>query len=606
MPPEPRPVAPPVGTAIDWPDSHVAEAVRQMYQALAGAQPYTLILPLGLVATLWNTVAIPLLLVWLALEGLIALWEYRLARQYLSAPPAEGAARRWAQRMTLPITLDGLLWGFAGWAFFQPEHMTQSLILLVFIIGIPAGSIFFSAWWPPSQRFDLGALGLTAIGLLARDPGQYWGLALALLAYIGILKVVVKQGHAAAMAGIALRFDNLGLIARLSEEKQRAEQANVAKSKFLAAASHDLRQPLHAQSLFLAALDERIAFPEVKALVGQVQRCTEALEELLQSLLDISKIDAGIIEPRLRDFPLAPLVERMQAEFAPQAEAAGLSLTCTHDELHVRSDPGLLERILRNLLSNALRYTRTGRIELACRAQDGRVAISVRDTGIGIAPEQHARVFEEFVQVGNPERDRTQGLGLGLAIVQRLARLLGTEVTLDSALGQGARFSFLLPSGKPDQSATQALMPDIVAIDLLAGTVIALVEDEADVRAAMTLLLESWGCQVVAAEDAGALLAALARGAPTPDLAIADYRLRLNQTGAEALCQIEGHLGHPLPGLIITGDTAPERLQEARDSGRALLHKPVRPARLRATLHALRVPSTGPSDARPRPLVPDY
>jgi CheY-like chemotaxis protein/anti-sigma regulatory factor (Ser/Thr protein kinase) len=373
---------------------------------------------------------------------------------------------------------------------------------------------------------------------------------------------------------------------QLRQEKHAAEQANIAKSKFLAAASHDLRQPLHALTLFTRVLDERTRDPDTCGLVGNIQHCVEALESLFQSLLDISRMDAGIIETNTVHFPVAPLIDRVHAEYAPQAEAAGLQMLKHCGELIAKSDPALVERMLRNLISNAIRYTRAGEIVVQCTTADTGIAMEVRDTGIGIPEDQHQRVFEEFVQLANPEHDRSKGLGLGLSIVRRLADLLDTGVELRSSPGAGSSFRFTLPAGDPEACVETAGMP-VLPPSVLANALIAVIDDEGDVREGMRMLLENWGCRVIAAEDGTNLLAALDRADLKPDIVVADFRLREGNTGPAAIRQIESHYGVSIPSLIITGDTAPERLSEARSSGHLLLHKPVQPAKLRALLQNL-------------------
>jgi signal transduction histidine kinase len=213
-------------------------------------------------------------------------------------------------------------------------------------------------------------------------------------------------------------------------QRDEAERANIAKSKFLAAASHDLRQPLHALRLFTSALDERIRYPDVRRIVSNINDSVRALEGLFSALLDVSRLDAGVLQPVLRHFRLQELTGRLMKDYAPEAEVKGLRLACVPTEAVVYSDPALLERILRNYVSNAIRYTDVGEVTMLCIEDDRNVRIEVRDTGIGIAPEQQRDIFNEFYQLHNPERDRTKGLGLGLAIVDRVARLLDHPIAV--------------------------------------------------------------------------------------------------------------------------------------------------------------------------------
>jgi signal transduction histidine kinase/CheY-like chemotaxis protein len=581
--PEATPVA-----VTQSPPGYQAEAVRRLYLGIEGAMPFIPLLPLVLVLGLWQHADKVWLLVWLAIAGAATpLWQYLVVRRYRAQSPEPVQGARWGRAIVLPTTVDGIVWGIAGIVFYSPDSLLQQLVLLALVVGIPAGSLFVTSWWPPVFYGNCYPLILlTAGGLAYRGSPEQLALSIGLVVYAVILHQLMKKAQAVAMETIALRFEKQDLIDQLQREKAVAERANLAKSKFLAAASHDLRQPLHAMTLFVAALDSYPQAPETRAMIGNVRRCTTALESLLQTLLDISKIDAGIVEPRIRSFSMAPLIQCLGTEFALQARPAGLALTTRCGDLTARSDPDLVERILRNLIVNAIRYTAAGSIEICCEASAAGIVVEVRDTGVGIPQDQHERVFEEFIQLGNPERDRTKGLGLGLAIVRRLADLLGIRVGLDSAPGKGSVFRLTLPVG---DAATVVEAPPVLDASnaALAGSVVAVLDDEADVRDGMRILLEGWGCGVIAAEDAETIIAKFHACGLVPDIVLADYRLRGNTTGVDAIKTINDHFRTDIAAAIITGDTAPERLLEAQASGYILLHKPLRPAKLRALLVGL-------------------
>ncbi len=363
-----------------------------------------------------------------------------------------------------------------------------------------------------------------------------------------------------------------------------AEQASLAKSKFLAAASHDLRQPIQAAGLFVAALRRRAPDGEVRNLVEQIGLCLASTQELLDALLDISRLDAQVLKVEPGALALGDLFERLDAEFTSRAAEKGLELRCVGSSHFVASDPVLLYRILQNFTANAVRYTPSGRVLIGARRRGQLVRIEVADSGIGIAPDQVPLIFQEFTQLGNPERDRSKGLGLGLAIVDRLSRLLGVTVGVRSQPGQGATFwvevplAEALPPPKPEQPREGPR---------LAGRRIALLDDEAVVLAALKAFLEGEGATVLAAETPEALLVALAGAAPPPEVLVVDYRLRGGVTGAVAAGQIQAALGRRLPALLLTGDTEPRRLVEAQASGFGLLHKPVDPAALLRALAAV-------------------
>lgn len=394
----------------------------------------------------------------------------------------------------------------------------------------------------------------------------------------------------------------------LFDAKEAAEEANVAKTRFLAAASHDLRQPMQALSMFVAVLAGRFMDSAQAALVSRIQDSVTALEGLLNSLLDVSKLEAGLVVPHMAEFPVAGMMDRLAAEFEPLCQVGELELKVVPCRRLVRSDPALLERILRNLLSNAVRYTKTGRILFGCRRRGRALVFEVWDSGIGIPQAEMKNIFREFHQVGNSGRDRRQGLGLGLAIVERLAVLMDHSIAVRSWVGKGSVFSV-------EVQAVQQLAPPVKPRQLqlglaCKGAAILVIEDEPDVRESLELLLESWGHMVLSAASAEDALQRLSVWGRIPELVIADYRLENGDTGGEAIARIETQLcpQTKLPAIILTGDTAPERLQQAKALGHGLLHKPVQAPLLQkaidealargARAHRRAVRGTGTADTR--------
>ena len=375
--------------------------------------------------------------------------------------------------------------------------------------------------------------------------------------------------------------------AALEAAHRDAEQANVAKTRFLAAASHDLRQPIHALGLLFATLADRVRDDETAPLLEQIDGAIDAVDSMLNSLLDISKLDAGVVRPVVGPVDLGALLQRLANDHQPVAEATGNVVRVRPSRLIVVSDRAMLQRILDNFVSNALRYTRGGRVLVGARRRGDAVRIEVYDTGPGIPAESLEDIFLEFHQLGNPERDRQKGLGLGLAIVRRLADLLGQAVDVRSEVGRGSRFSVTVPlAAQRPASRLQAAAAAALGADLQGRRVLVL-DDDVAVLEAMRRLLERWGCEVVAATTPEEAVAGVASGAVPPDLLIVDYRLRHHASGIETIGQLRERAGSAIPALIITGDTAPDRLREAQESGYPLLHKPVKPAQLRSVMRQL-------------------
>lgn len=381
-------------------------------------------------------------------------------------------------------------------------------------------------------------------------------------------------------------------VKQLTLQKEVAESATLAKSRFLAAASHDLRQPMHALNLYLGAFAGYDLPAPARPLLSNMRLCAQTMDEMFCELLDISRLDASVVQVNIDVFPIASLLERIGMEFAPQAQSKGLDLRVAPCSAWVRSDPALLERILRNLVANAVRYTEHGKILVGCRRTSGGVRLAVYDTGPGIAPAHQRAVFEEFYQVGNPGRDRAQGLGLGLAIVQRLAQLLDAKVSLSSEVGCGSVFSIeLLVVQTVEQAVGQAdadkkLAPAGNTINF-SDALIVVVDDEPSILDATRALLEQWGCKVVTAASAGEAIERLSHSPRVPDAVICDYRLQAGESGIQVIESIGSEFNRNIPALLITGDTGPQHIKEIQASGLVVLHKPLQEDALREALARL-------------------
>ncbi|HBU29253.1 MAG: hybrid sensor histidine kinase/response regulator [Rhodobacteraceae bacterium GWE1_64_9] len=370
--------------------------------------------------------------------------------------------------------------------------------------------------------------------------------------------------------------------ADLAAKKDMAERANHAKSRFFAAASHDLRQPLHALSLFVAALKARNQQPEAQTLIDNIEASTAAMELLFNALLDISRLDAGTIEAHPVHFPLQKMLGDLEHQFSALAAEKQLRLRFRPCDITLYSDPLLIERILVNLIANAIRYTDDGGVLVACRRRGRMVRLSVIDTGRGISPDQQESVFQEFVQLHNPARDRSKGLGLGLAIVSRLGRLLGHRVDLRSRPGHGSMFSIDIPCG--DARLIQPPAPTSAPGQIPADALVLLVDDESAILRGMAELFDNWNIDLVTAHSASEAEQWLDSISRVPDVIVSDYRLPDDTDGIEVITRLRQKFGRDIPAILVTGDTAPDTILRISRAGFPLLHKPLRPAKLRALL----------------------
>jgi signal transduction histidine kinase len=378
---------------------------------------------------------------------------------------------------------------------------------------------------------------------------------------------------------------------KVQERTRQLEIANQAKSRFLATASHDLRQPLHALGLFIAQLRGRTKADDRKRIVAGVEAALAGMNELFKALLDISKLDAGAMTPNVTEFPIANLLKRIETTFAGLAREKGLTLRIVDTGAWVISDSILLERVVINLVSNAIRYTSTGHVLIGCRRRGGNLRIEVWDTGPGIPQDQQQNIFGEFYRLGNPHAD-AGGLGLGLAIVDRLGRLLNHPIGLTSTTGKGACFFITVPMvSVPAQSVKSQTRarPRLLSIS---SKLVVVIDDDPLVLEGMSGLIRSWGCSVVTGNTDGGVLDGLAKYDNPPNVIISDYHLRNGKNGIEVIARLREALSAPIPAFLMSGDTNTDPLREAQRNGYALLHKPVDPAVLRLVLtQALKIPS---------------
>jgi signal transduction histidine kinase len=502
----------------------------------------------------------------------------RYAYDRAKSPAADW--HRWARRFTAIALAEGFGWGWAPLYLVHGGFEVRLLAMMV-VFGVAAGAISaFSAYLPAFFAIFLPAtLPYTLVSLGATDPLAQ-ASSLLMLIFIIALAILSVGTNRTLKDNVRLRIATQRMAEELTRQKEIVEQASMAKSTFLAAASHDLRQPVHALGLFVGAL-RAVEIPQPgRKLIEQIEASLIAMDGLFSALLDISRLDAGVVEVQKRPFEIAPFLARICRDATLDAEAKGLTVTCVHCGRGVDADPVLLERIVRNLVSNAVHYTDRGRVLVGCRRRGGQISIEVWDTGRGIAEADRERIFQEYFQVGNPERDRTKGLGLGLAIVRRLATLLDCPLTFQSVPGKGSCFSISVPSAAPDALAAT----DEHEMGPLATGLVLVVDDEIAIREAMASLLGGWGHQVVAVGSGDEAARQMADCPKKPDLIISDLRLRDHETGIDVIERMRAEYNDTIPAMLITGDTSAGRIADVQQSGLLVLHKPVPNGKLRAAI----------------------
>jgi len=567
------------------------DRVAMLYRTNLTGTLLTLVMVAFVMLVTWKTVASQTLLLWGGAVVALRIAVDWLSYKYRMAADRETDARRWGWLYSWAVLPSALAWGAAMFLPGLEDDIWRQTFVALCLTCRTAGSVLTHAYFPP-------ALYTSTVPLLGTLMVRYLtnGSDITLLSgalWIIVLVYILSVGHRQArlvISAVLLRYENEQLIRELkqtniaeAEARNKAEQASLAKSRFFAAANHDLRQPLHALGLFATTLRNSVMEAGKRQLVEQIQQSIESLESLFDDLLDISRLDAGQVKPRVEHFKASLVLDRIRATYAPNAAEKGLRLRVLATDVTLFSDPSLLFRILSNLVSNAIRYTDQGGILVGVRRRQGKISVEVWDTGIGIPADQQDKIFEEFYQLNNPERDRRKGLGLGLSTVQRVSILMGCPLTLRSRVGKGSMFAIETPLGLEAQPYTHVLTAEIAVPDLLANRTIVVVDDEASIRLGMQTLLESWGCRCIAAPGAQEAIDELHNKAP--DFIIADFRLRDNQNGIDAVRLLRAALGHNIPAVVLSGDTAADRLREVSAAGLTMLHKPLKAVRLRALLN---------------------
>ncbi|MDX8410272.1 MAG: hybrid sensor histidine kinase/response regulator [Mariprofundaceae bacterium] len=562
-----------------------AERVRLLYRQSPILFAGILILIVSMVWFLWGEVERSSLLLWLgcnigltaARAVLVAIFSNR------KVPVCQMEAWGWV--FALASGLSGLIWGsLAFWAL-NPESVDNVVFIVTVLSAMAAASLIaLSSWVQAYFAYAVSSMTCLIAGLITSGGATFLFLAAliagSLLAHLFFAVVM----HRNIRETLLLRFENIGLVHDLQRQKEMAEKANLDKSRFLAATSHDLRQPLHALDLFMGSLGRILTSDEQRSLMEKARQSSHALGELLNALLDISKLDSGAVRAEIATFAIAPLIDEIADEFCGQAQEAGLSLRHRASEGVVRSDPILLGRMIRNLVSNAVHHTTSGGVFIGCRKRGETLRVEVRDTGPGIDECEHDKIFSEFYQLGNPERDRGKGLGLGLAIVKRFSSLLGHPVSVKSRPGQGSCFSIDVPLASIPGEFNRKDHEQAIQVEV-SGLFVLVIDDEIQIREGMRVLLRDWDYEVLLAESGDGALGELRKhDYPEPAVIVADCRLREQHNGIEAVKQVREYFGRNIPAIIVTGDIAAGMDEHARDAGCDILFKPVGPEALHAAI----------------------
>lgn len=516
------------------------------------------------------------LLAWVAIQTIFNAYAIWTSVSLRRIPVTDtNVSQRLRRSIIIPAT-NGFIWAFGIWIMWQPDNFPMQIGLAFFVLGISTGSLnslkphlaaLFLFFIPCVGSIVVATLGhfdqYSPIVLVGTISYMIWGSGFGITTHRSLIKSLYKH------------YEVEDLVNKLQIQKDIAESATEAKSRFLAAASHDMRQPMHALNLYLGVLANLNLPQTVHPVLDNIRKCAQTMDDMFSALLDISTLDSNVIHTNISVFPISKVLSKIQMEFAQQAQAKGIALRIAKCSAIIESDAELLENVLRNLVSNAVRYTKEGKILVGCRRTKLGIRCGVYDTGIGIAVDQQSSIFEEFFQVGNRERNRSQGLGLGLAIAQRQAKLMRAPLTLRSIHGRGSVFEIELECS--------ALAPSLLTVSPelsiggqdLSNKLIVIIDDETMILDATHSILTQWGCDVLAANSGAEALEKLATSPRVPDAIICDHRLQNEETGVEVIAALRDEFNLEIPAVLITGDTSPEQIRIITSAALPVLHKPL-------------------------------
>lgn len=565
-------------------DQRITLAALEPYiEHMGRTAVFMAVVPVTVVAVLWDQVNQGILVIWLLLMLTSIGIRYRFSTAYGKRQATFREAGIWCRRMQAISLVLGLLWSFAILTFFVESSPPHQVFIITVAVTLGIGSISAGTHWLPLY-YVYGVPILLAITVRLLMVATLPYIALAAMMFLALLASLafVKKLNSIVRSEMELRHQSAELASQLRIKTEEAEEAVYAKSRVLAAASHDLRQPLHALSLFFDALKEPQSANEQVRIFKRIDTSIGSLRKLFDTLFDMSRLDANVVHPEYSHFDIRQCLEDLYEEYRGEARERQLTLKLQVTSCVVKSDRALLERILRNLISNALHYTHSGTVLIAARKRQGSVLVQVWDTGIGIPRESQENVFQEFQRLHDSSTRSEKGLGFGLAIVRRLCELMNHPLSLRSIIGRGSMFSVEVPKGNAGlamEQPTNQYPPEHNP-----GYQVMVIDDDPSILNAMNTLLSAWGFNVVVAASLDEALAQANRCPSAPDLILSDLSLQGNDSGIEVIHRLRAHFDSEVPGILISGSTNAVQLKQAETSGLRLIQKPISPIMLRSII----------------------
>ena len=553
-----------------------ANALNQNMRALVISSVFVNAL---LVLVMWPQFSKLTLLTWFSVSCWVAVARWWSTRSFTSESTNKDNYQRRLRLHAFWSTINGTAWGAAALLFQDPSAPIYSVFLICALTGYISVTILSNTLYLPQfYGFILSATVAYILSYLILGGGFYAVLCGYAVLYSSVMVIFGRIANRNYIDSKRLEFENSELLLKVTQEKQLADKANADKNQFLAATSHDLRQPLHAMGLYIDALEPRMQNSIDADIVNKLKQSGQALNDLLYGLLDISRLDAGVLSNKPQHISLANLIERLLKEVEPQLLESGLELQVdVSDQHYVHADPVLLIRVARNLLSNAIKYTEKGFVKIFSRHSDGKIVLAIEDTGVGVPDDKIDSIFSEFTQLQNPERDRNKGLGLGLSIVRRLCELQNIYYRFESQVSKGSCVTLRLANGDKALAPLQIKSKTSVVTNLA----ILVVDDEQAICDAMSMMIQSWKCTPLIASSLSEALTLIHQHDDSIDLIISDLRLQDNENGVDLISAIREELNHDTPAIVLTGDTAVERIELAQAASVVLMHKPIEAEALR-------------------------
>ncbi len=569
---------------LDLADTIYRERTKLYYSQLSTTRVGAIVTSLVVTLIFYSIVPNAILFSWLFVQITIVLVRIKVTQQYQTLEYSIEKLKFWIVKNKLLSLVSGISWGMSSILFYTDQSIIYPIILSLILFGTTSATINSDASFPSIHYFySFPVISLLSYSLLSSEIAEFQLIAFLYIVFLVVSFSYSRNSYRAVLRSIDLSLENLQLVSQLQIQKDAAVKSSKEKSEFLAGASHDLRQPMHALGLFTDALYSQNVDAKLVGTIDNIKKTSRILVSMMNSILDTSKLNAGVMRPDVTEFSIQQIFDNIEQQMSEDARSKNIRLRIVANNSMVKSDPFMLERIIRNIIGNAIRYTVIGSVFVSCRKRSDQLCVQIKDSGEGIEENRLNDIFKPFYQVESKGDKKPSGSGLGLSIVKRLADLLDHKITVQSVVNKGTTFSIFLPLIKNTRSVN-LVNPEKYVGDLIGQTLL-VIDDDPLILEAMTSILKKWHCEIIVAENSQQAIEKLSGTGITLDLIISDFHLSNGDTGLDAINSIRNHLQRTnadLPAIVITGDISIDQLDLSDDI--YVLHKPVSPNKLRSLL----------------------